>query len=825
VRGGSVAPGAVTVASVKWSIVLTIRIAFVSSYVPRRCGIATFTADLLVAARAADPATTARVAAIDEPTTLRPYASEVRWRIRQGAPDTYVAAAREINASNADVVNVQHEFGLYGAWTEPTFADGHWAEAGYVDHLRPFLEELRKPVVTTLHTVLPIPSPTIRAAVRAITELSDEVIVMATTAVGILTNAYGITTPVRVIPHGMPSIERGGRHRFKTKLGVEGRTIISTFGLLDPGKGIEYMVEAMPAVVAAHPGALYLVAGQTHPELLRTQGEAYRRALAARAEALGMKDHVAFIDEYMSQRDIIELLLATDVYVTPYLEPNQITSGTLSYALGAGKAIVSTGYLHAAEALADGRGVLVDFRSPDHLARAIVGILDDPAAKEGLERASYAYAREATWPRSGRAFLDVVAEAATRAKSGARATRGPAAPPLPDLARRLPENPILTASDVPPSLHGLEVVSVFNAAAAQVDGETILLLRVGERPRLDADPGPDALTFDLSGNEPRLKRLATGYQAKDLIGVAFLDTQRTPAAVVPVLLPRDLAGLDLSDPRRIRYQNPTGGFTAAADDASDLLTQMSHLRVARSRDGARFDVEPTPSVLPANRIEEYGCEDPRATLIDGVWHVTYVSVGRLGITTSLLTTTDFRAFERHGVIFLPDHKDVVLFPGLPGGRYAALTRPMPQSFGRVLGIWISFSEDLVHWGDHQPLALPRWGMWDELRTGASCVPFRVAEGWLELYHGVDRNTTYAMGGLLLDADDPTRVLARSPRPIMVPTAPYERRGLFNDTVFSCGHVALDATPERIRLYYGAADTCMAAADFDVREIIAQLEPC
>jgi predicted GH43/DUF377 family glycosyl hydrolase/glycosyltransferase involved in cell wall biosynthesis len=804
----------------------TIRIAFVASYVPRRCGIATFTSNLVGAVRAADPSTTARLAAIDEPTVLRPYASEVRWRIRQGVPQSYRAAARSINASNAEVVNVQHEFGLYGLWTEPAFVDGRWTAVEYVDHLRPFLEDLRKPVVTTLHTVLPQPIPSVRSAVRGIAELSDEVIVMATTAVGILEDVYGITKPLRVIPHGMPSIERGGRQRLKRKLGVEGRTIISTFGLLDPGKGIEFMVDAMPEVVARHPTALYIVAGQTHPDLLRSRGEEYRKKLVAQAQALGMDDHVAFIDEYMSQRDIIELLLATDVYVTPYLEPNQITSGTLSYALGAGKAVVSTGYLHAVEALADGRGVLVDFRSADQLARAVAGILDDPAAKDAFEEAAYAYAREATWPRSGQAFLDVVKETSSHQRTPARAKTAVAETERPaDLARRLPENPILTAKDVPSSIPGLEVVSVFNAAAAQVDGEVVLLLRVGEQPRIDAKPGPDAMTFDVSGTEPRLRPLGDGYAPEDLVGVAFLDTERTPPVVVPVLLPRNLSGLDLSDPRRIRYQNPTGGFTAAADDVSDFLTQMSHLRVARSRDGVHFDVDTSPSVLPANQFEEYGCEDPRATLIDGVWHITYVSVGRLGMTTSLLTTTDFRTFDRRGLLFLPDHKDVVLFPGRPGGRYAALTRPMPQSFGRVLGMWIAFSDDLIHWGDHRPLALPRWGMWDELRTGASAVPFRVDEGWLEIYHGVDRNTTYAMGALLLAADDPAVVIARSSTPIMVPTAPYERTGLFNDTVFSCGHIPLDPEGRTIRLYYGAADSCMAAADFDVRAILDQLEPC
>jgi predicted GH43/DUF377 family glycosyl hydrolase/glycosyltransferase involved in cell wall biosynthesis len=800
-----------------------IRIAFVSSSVPRRCGIATFSADLIAAVRASDPSAICRIAAIDEPAVLRPYASEVRWRIRQGDVDSYRAAARAINASNADVVNVQHEFGLYGRWSEPLFTEGRWTDSVYEDHFRPFLEELRKPVVTTMHTVLPRPTPSIREAVRGIAERSDELVVMASTAVGLLANDYGLATPPRVIPHGMPVIDPHGRNHFKRKLGVEGRTIISTFGLVDPRKGLQFMIQAMPAVVARFPDALYLIAGQTHPDLLRVQGEEYRNNLVGETHALGMDHHVAFIDNYMSQRDIIELLLATDVYVTPYLDPNQITSGTLSYALGAGKAVVSTRYMHASEALDDGRGVLVEFRDPGGLGRAVSAILGDPTAKAALERAAFAYARDATWPRSARAFLDIMAGLV---ESGAKA-RGSVRPPRAarDIGRRRKENPILTSGDVRPSGPGLEVVSVSNAAAARVDGEVVLLLRVGERPQSGVEPPPGALTLDLSGPEPKLEPLRPGLTADQVVGIAFLDTQTEPPRVVEVFLPRDHPGLDLSDPRTIRYRNLTGGFTAAADDTSDLLTQMSHLRVARSRDGIHFAVEDTPSVMPASRLEEYGCEDPRAALIDGLWHITYVSVSRLGISTSRLTTRDFRSFERHGVMFLPDQKDVVLFPGRVGGRFAALTRPMPQSFGRVLGVWIAFSDDLVHWGGHAPLALPRQGMWDGLRTGAGATPFRVPEGWLEIYHGVDHNTRYALGGLLLDADDPRRVIARSPEPILAPAAPYERRGLFDDVVFTCGHVGLDPAGRTIRVYYGAADSRLAAADFTVRDIVDQMQPC
>jgi predicted GH43/DUF377 family glycosyl hydrolase len=304
--------------------------------------------------------------------------------------------------------------------------------------------------------------------------------------------------------------------------------------------------------------------------------------------------------------------------------------------------------------------------------------------------------------------------------------------------------------------------------------------------------------------------------------MCFLDTHQTPPKVVVAYIPRDLPGLDLRDPRSIRYRNSTGFLKSVNDGYIDFLAQISHLRVARSRDGVHFTVDATPAIVPHTDLEEYGVEDPRATLIDGVWYITYVSVSRWGITTSMATTRDFRTFDREGVIFLPDHKDVVLFPGKIGGDYVALTRPMPQSFSRIFGIWIAFSNDLTDWGRHETLALPRWGYWDELRTGASAVPFLTDHGWVELYHGVDRNTTYAMGALLLDPDDPRKVLARSPSPILEPTEPYERTGLFNETIFSCGHIDLGGG--RIRMYYGAADSVIAAAEFKVNDIVQSLEP-
>lgn len=394
-----------------------------------------------------------------------------------------------------------------------------------------------------------------------------------------------------------------------------------------------------------------------------------------------------------------------------------------------------------------------------------------------------------------------------------------------DLGHRLANNPILTNRDVAPSQEALEVVSVFNAAAAQIGDETILLLRVAERPRAVTGLLPaTARTLDLARPEEGFHPLPEGLSGDDVVGVAFLDPTADPARVVVAYIRKDLPGLDLRDPRTIRVYTPSAR-PGGPDEVRDYLTQVSHLRVARSTDGAHFHVDRVPAVAPANSLEEYGCEDPRATLIDGVWNITYVSAGALGITTSRLITSDFKSFERHGVMFLPDQKDVVIFPGRAGGRYVALTRPMPASFNHVLGIWIAFSDDLVSWGGHRPLAMPRKGMWDELRTGAGSVPFRVPEGWLELYHGVNHHGRYAMGALLLDADDPGHVIGRSPEPILIPSEPYELDGFYRNTVFSCGHVPLDDRGERIRMYYGAADSCMAAADFDVKEIIAALAPC
>jgi glycosyltransferase involved in cell wall biosynthesis len=414
------------------------RIAFVASSVPRRCGIATFTADLSAAVKSADPAARILYAAIDEPGAARPYGPEVRWRIRQEEEATYRDAAVAISASNVDIVNVQHEFGLYGVWHDGT----------YDDYMRVFLENCTKPVVTTLHTVAPKPEPWALETIRFISEHSDQVVVMGTTAARLLHEVYGVSRPAVVIEHGMPAIEPRGRHRLKRQLGVEDRPIVSTFGLVDPRKGLEYVIEAMPEIVARQPAALYLVVGQTHPELQKREGEAYRNSLIASAARLGMRDHVKFVNQYLTQREVVGYLLATDVYVTPYLDPNQITSGTLAYALGAGKAIISTPYLHAQEVLGSGRGILVPFRDAAAVASAVNSVLGDPERKRDLETRAYEYGRQMAWPAIGRRVLALMRDVLDhRDVAPMLAAFGPVetVPPEPDREEEVQEEPTPTA--------------------------------------------------------------------------------------------------------------------------------------------------------------------------------------------------------------------------------------------------------------------------------------------------------------------------------------------------------------------------------------------
>lgn len=347
-------------------------------------------------------------------------------------------------------------------------------------------------------------------------------------------------------------------------------------------------------------------------------------------------------------------------------------------------------------------------------------------------------------------------------------------------ARRAPENPIITPADVRPSQDGFEVVGVFNAGAARVGDEVILAVRVAERP-LNDDP--------------------------DAVFAAVLDV--TEGRIVTKRFARDDPANDGSDPRLI------------VRDGQTYLTSISHLRLARSRDGLHFTLDERPTIAPAGEYETFGIEDPRITCIEGTYCIDYVAVSPLGVTTVLVSTHDFRSFERHGVIFPPENKDVALFPEKIGGRYYALHRPHSPLFGRN-DVWLAESPDLLCWGNHRHLIGTRDGLWDEKRIGAGAPPVRVDKGWLEVYHGADRHNRYCLGALLLDADEPWKVLARSAMPILAPEAEYECSGFFGHVVFTCG---LLCEANRLKLYYGAADTTTCYAELPLPDVLATLTPC
>lgn len=345
------------------------------------------------------------------------------------------------------------------------------------------------------------------------------------------------------------------------------------------------------------------------------------------------------------------------------------------------------------------------------------------------------------------------------------------------MIRRAPENPILTPAMVPASRPELEVVGAFNPAAVHAGGETVLLVRVAEAPRGVPEGEIAAAVWGPGGLEiRRFRRGASGVEAG-------------------------------SDPRC---------FTAGGQL---YLTSISHLRIARSQGGIRFDFDPEPALAPATPLEAFGVEDPRLTLIDGVYHVTYSAVSAHGIATALAVSRDLVSFERRGILFAPNDRNTALFPERVDGRHLALHRPMPEGLGRP-SIWLASSPDGIHWGRHRLVAGPRPGAWDDLKVGAGAVPFRVDGGWLAIYHGVTADPpTYSLGALLLDAGDPARVLARSREPILTPEAPYEKSGFFGDVVFSCGAVVQGDT---VRVYYGAADGVTAVADASVDAILGSL---
>jgi glycosyltransferase involved in cell wall biosynthesis len=372
-----------------------------STYVPRHDGLATFAADLERGVTA-QSGVHARVIAIEPEDETLHYGRRVVGRMQQGDTDSYLRAAREVRRLNPLVVSMQHEYGLWGEW-------GDGLEK---DHAVPFIETVASqgvPVVTTLHTIRPSPSEFERDVLRGIVEKSAATVVMARMGAMILMDDYDISPDSIVhIPHGVPVVERLPRRQFKRQLGLEGRTIISTLGMLDPRKGIEYAIQAMPAVAEQHPEALYLIVGETHPSYRKKLGEQYRNELRALVRELNLYNHVRFVNQYLSDRELVDYLQASDIYVTPYLDRHQITSGTLAFAVGTGKAVISTPYVHATEALAEGRGLLAEFRSAESLAQCLLLMLNEPEYRRDMEQRMVAYGGQDAWPLVGQRYVELL---------------------------------------------------------------------------------------------------------------------------------------------------------------------------------------------------------------------------------------------------------------------------------------------------------------------------------------------------------------------------------------------------------------------------------
>lgn len=367
------------------------RIAYVSTYPPRECGIANYTKDLIDAIDGLHEFKSSVVIAINEKGGIYKYDRRVRFQIERDSIDDYVQAVRYVNLSEVDLINLQHTFGLFG---------GEWGE-----YINSFLEDLQKPVVTTLHTIVPNFGPTAQTVLESIAYHSASIVVMTTTALQLLKSCNIKREKIDVIPHGCPDVPFVTSERPKTSLGLRNRIVLCTFGLINRRKGIQHAIRALPSLVKKEPRILYLIIGETHPEVRKTEGERYRKRLMRLVDELQLGKHVRFYNRFIPKRELIRYLQATDIYITPYVGRNQISSGTLVYALGTGKAIISTPYLHAEEALADGRGLLCKFRSPSSIAECINRLIEDTELRFSLERKAYAYSRNFTWPKVAEKYV------------------------------------------------------------------------------------------------------------------------------------------------------------------------------------------------------------------------------------------------------------------------------------------------------------------------------------------------------------------------------------------------------------------------------------
>jgi glycosyltransferase involved in cell wall biosynthesis len=374
-----------------------IDVVYLATSVPRKCGIATFTKDLADSISDEIGGLPYRVTALSDSANGYDYPPQVTFEIRKNEIRDYARAAEYLNGSSAQVVSLQHEFGIFGG------------EAG--KYLGVLLSYLRKPLVTTCHTILKTPAKEYRESFERVIEFSDRLVAMSPTGVEILRTVYGVPeNKIVLIHHGVPDVPFVDSNFYKDQFGVEGRTVLLTFGLLSPNKGIEIALDSMPAVVERHPDVIYMVLGATHPEVRRHSGEAYRLSLERKVRDLGLDNHVVFHNRYVGIQELIEYICSCDIYLTPYLAKEQITSGTLAYAMGAGKAIISTPYWYAGDMLSDHRGIIVDFGDAQGLSDALVNLIEDPVTRNKMRKKAYEYGRLMIWREVARRYVELFHE-------------------------------------------------------------------------------------------------------------------------------------------------------------------------------------------------------------------------------------------------------------------------------------------------------------------------------------------------------------------------------------------------------------------------------
>src|SRR5579862_2534582 len=368
------------------------KIAFVGDHLPRKCGIATFTTDLLAAVQSAHPQSQCFAVSVNDIKGGYEYPDVVRFEIEEQDLSSYLRAADFLNISNVDIVCLQHEFGIFGG-----------PSGG---HLLALLRELRMPVVTTLHTVLREPRADQRKVMQELISLSTRLVVMTERGRQMLEDIYHAPpAKIDLIPHGIPDVGFVDPTYFKDQFGVEGKVVLLTFGLLSPNKGIEYVLNALPEILAEFPNVVYIVLGATHPNELRENGEAYRLGLEMLAKKNKVEKNVIFYNQFVDLENLKEFIGAADLYITPYLNEAQITSGTLAYTFGSGKAVVSTPYWHAAELLADDRGVLVPFSDASAIAREVIGLLRDETRRHAIRKNAYRMGREMIWSNVAQLYM------------------------------------------------------------------------------------------------------------------------------------------------------------------------------------------------------------------------------------------------------------------------------------------------------------------------------------------------------------------------------------------------------------------------------------